>query len=202
MVPRRRASWRRAVRHPAAAPVIGLALALGVLAAARPRFPDRPPPAHTGGFGEPTCQECHFEGEPNEPGGTLTLAGVPEAYRPGERYRITITLARSGMRRGGFELAARHASGPLEGRQAGELRPVDARAAVTPYGTPAVTYVHHTAAGTALETPGTARWTIEWTAPTTGGPVIFHVAANAADDDESPFGDFIYTTSARSAREE
>ena len=38
-----------------------------------------------------------------------------------------------------------------------------------------------------------ASWTIAWISPTTGGSVAFHVAANAANDDASEFGDFIYT---------
>ena len=39
----------------------------------------------------------------------------------------------------------------------------------------------------------------EWTAPDRGGPVIFHVAANAADGNESAAGDFVYTASGESA---
>jgi hypothetical protein len=40
-------------------------------------------------------------------------------------------------------------------------------------------------------------WTVEWEAPPAGGAVIFHAAANAANDDSSPLGDFIYTVEAR-----
>ena len=43
------------------------------------------------------------------------------------------------------------------------------------------------------------RWSIEWTAPSGGGAVIFNVAANAADGNESADGDFVYTATAESA---
>ncbi|HEX9611604.1 MAG TPA: choice-of-anchor V domain-containing protein, partial [Gemmatimonadales bacterium] len=50
----------------------------------------------------------------------------------------------------------------------------------------------HTLAGTSVAAGGTGRWTFRWTAPDAGA-VAFHVAANAANDDDSPLGDFIYT---------
>ena len=57
-----------------------------------------------------------------------------------------------------------------------------------------VTYAQHTEAGTALTRPGTATWTVEWRPPAAGATsVVFHAAANAANDDASEFGDFIYT---------
>lgn len=179
--------------------LLGGALALLAAGAPRSSHPDRPPPGHTGGFGEPTCQACHFDGPLNDEGGSLTLAGVPAAYEPGERYRIRIVLVQPGTTRGGVQLSARFARGPREGRQAGRLRPVDGRAAVTENGEPAVSYAHHTPAGTQPVATDTVRWTLEWTAPETAGEgVVFHAAANAADDDASPLGDRIYTTSARS----
>jgi hypothetical protein len=43
------------------------------------------------------------------------------------------------------------------------------------------------------------RWTFRWTAPADapGRAVVFHVAANAANDDDSPLGDFIYARALR-----
>jgi hypothetical protein len=60
-----------------------------------------------------------------------------------------------------------------------------------------VQYIHHVYGGSRRVAPDTARWQLHWTAPQTGA-VLFHLAANAADDDESPLGDFIYTASLRS----
>ena len=53
-------------------------------------YPEEPPPAHTGGFGEPTCLQCHFDGALNEPGGELRVEGLPEAYMPGETYTLDV----------------------------------------------------------------------------------------------------------------
>jgi hypothetical protein len=54
--------------------------------------------------------------------------------------------------------------------------------------------VQHTEHGTAAERDGANQWTFEWTAPPAGaGPVSFHTAANASNDDASALGDFIYT---------
>lgn len=159
-------------------------------------YADGPPPAHTGGFGEPTCRECHFDGEVNAPGGTLAIEGVPEIYIAGERYVVTVTLSRPEMQRGGFQLAARFADGEREGRQAGSLRALSDRAGVTSGPDNEVLYAQHTEPGTALVSPDTARWTVEWTPPESGeGSVVFHIAANTANGDDSAFGDLIYLRS-------
>ena len=175
---------------------------------ARALFTEGPPPAHTGGFGEPTCVQCHFGETENDPAGRVTLRGLPAATSPGERHRITVVVARPAIAGGGFQLSARWADGPRAGAQAGTLRSVDSRARVVPAGVPAIQYAQHTAAGTALPAAGSARWTVEWIAPGGGGSgsIIFHVAANAANGDDSQFGDFIYTrraaTNLRSEKED
>ena len=63
-----------------------------------------------------------------------------------------------------------------------------------------VAYVEHTQAGTALRGDA-GRWTVGWTAPAGNarGVVEFDVAGNAANDDDSPLGDFIYTHTLRVA---
>ncbi|HXF95129.1 MAG TPA: choice-of-anchor V domain-containing protein [Gemmatimonadales bacterium] len=165
-----------------------------VAPAGRP-YADGPPPGHTGGFGEPTCTACHAENPLNAPGGTLSLAGLPTAYVPGATYRVTVTLRRGALRRAGFEVTARFASG--EG--AGAWRARDSATATT-RGENGVVYAHHTRAGSTLTRPGTAQWTLEWTAPPANGDIVFHAAANAANDDNSEFGDFIYTAAFRIGR--
>ena len=154
-----------------------------------------PPPAHAGGFGGDTCHACHFENDLDAPGGSLTLSGVPDTFDPSATYRITVSLERPGMGRAGFQLAARIGEGDGAGGPAGALQALggDERVqAVT--AADGVTYVQHTEPGTALTGPGTASWTVEWR-PAAGdaASVVFHVAANAANDDASEFGDFIYT---------
>ena len=61
-----------------------------------------------------------------------------------------------------------------------------------------VQYANQKRKGAEPTTTGTARWTVVWTAPPGRLPVTFHVAANAADNDESARGDYIYTASASS----
>lgn len=158
-------------------------------------FLDGPPPAHTGGFGEPTCAECHFDVPEPDPAGSLVIEGLPEAYSAGARYLLTIRLQRPDMGRGGFEIAARYGEGAAQGKQAGALHTSGARVAVTEHD--GVDYVHHTAEGTQTRGSDTAAWQVEWTAPAQpAGSVVFHVAGNAADGDESQLGDHVYTASA------
>lgn len=162
-------------------------------------YRDGPPPGFSGGFGEDTCQGCHFEPgiEVNAPGGSVTLAGVPERYARGERYLLTVTLARPGMRVGGFELTARFAEG---GAQAGALAaPEDEMERVRVTTDRGVEYAHQRLPGSALAAPDTARWTVLWTAPAQGGAVTFNVAANAANEDDSSSGDYIHTAEAKTA---
>jgi hypothetical protein len=105
---------------------------------------------------------------------------------------LAVTLRRAGMLRAGFQLAARFAEGERAGTQAGSLEPADQRAKVLRDSTSRVLYVEHTFAGTTVA-GDSARWILHWTAPAEAhGAVVFHVAANAANDDDSPFGDFIY----------
>ena len=156
---------------------------------------ERPPPAHTGGFSEPLCTECHLTADVNHGDGTLSVEGLPPRYEPRATYVLTITLAQQSLSAAGFQMAARFQAGTHVGRQAGSLvtAPADsARADVTTSG--GVQYVHHVYAGTIPVVPDTARWHVVWTAPDAGA-VVFHLVGNAADDDDSPMGDMIYATS-------
>ena len=56
-----------------------------------------------------------------------------------------------------------------------------------------IQYAHHLRSGTTPLTPVVGRWTVEWVAPASGAePVALHVAANVANDDDSPLGDYIF----------
>jgi hypothetical protein len=173
-------------------------LATALLAAAGPgvsrgTYPDKPPLKHTGGFGEPTCRQCHLGAEPNSPGGALSITGVPDVYRPGETYRLTVRVARAEMVVGGFQLAARFADGAAAGRQAGTLRAVDGRAQVARDTASGVRYASQTRPGAEQTAHWAAEWSLDWTAPASAaGPVVFHLAANAGNGDESALGDFVY----------
>ena len=168
-----------------------------VPARALPLHIEGPPPGHTGGFGEPTCQTCHAEFELNM-SGTLSVEGLPAAYEPGATYMVTVVLVSGDMASAGFQGAFRFAAGTDAGSSAGEVRPVDGRVAARPDSAAAVAYVQHTAEGTRPATEEETRWTFEWTAPSGASfaeAVAFHAAANSANGDSSPLGDLIYTLS-------
>ena len=181
-------------------PAAGFLIALPFAALA---FKEGPYPNVTGGFGEQSCHLCHLDNRVNAPGGTLTVGGVPQAYVPGETYAITVSLAREGMRRGGFEIAARYAGGKQKGKQAGSWKITDARLQLIPGAVDkSLTFVQHNLMGSRSATPGTNAWTIEWTAPPpqAGASAIqFNVAANASNNDDSPLGDYIYLKTVRSS---
>jgi hypothetical protein len=176
------------------------AVCVAALPIAAVAFKEGPYPNVTGGFGEQSCHLCHLDNPVNAPGGRLDVDGPPPAYAPGESYRITISIAREGLRRGGFEIAARFAAGKLKGRQAGTWKPLDDRVQLIPGAADkTLTFVQHTLAGSRAPVPGTNRWTIEWEAPQTpAGPVQFNVAANATNNDDSALGDYIYVKAVRS----
>ena len=114
------------------------------------------PAGHAGGFAEATCHACHFDQPINDPEGTLTLKGVPDTYTPGQSYGITITLKRPAIGRGGFQLAARVATGELKGNRAGSLQAVDARVQVAAAEDRDVQYARHTSLGSDLTSTETA----------------------------------------------
>lgn len=98
------------------------------------------------------------------------------------------------MRRAGFQAAFRYASGTRAGAPAGELLATGDSVQIIRSDSTGVPYAQHTAKGSTLPASGVARWTLEWRAPEqAAGAIAIHVAANAANDDASEFGDFIHT---------
>lgn len=175
----------------AAACLLAAAASLAAAGSARGHgraYPYGAPQGTTGGYGEPTCAMCHFGGELNDPAGALAIEGLPARYTPGQAYRLVVRLRRPGMAAAGFQLSARTPAGA----QAGTLAPAEGSSAVQVQAASAVQYAGHTEPGSRLAAPGAAEWPVVWTAPA-AGPVTFHVSANAADDDRSPLGDYVYS---------
>lgn len=158
-------------------------------------YRDGPPAGFSGGFGEDHCQACHFGDKVNANPGRLRIS-APERYSPGRTYTVTISLTRPGMAIGGFQLTARFAD---DSTQAGTLAPADGQQnrikVLTDRG---VQYAYHSRPGTDLTAADAVRWTLQWTAPAGRRVVLFHVAANAANGDDSQSGDFVYTSRVRS----
>jgi hypothetical protein len=155
------------------------------------------PAGFTGGFKEDTCTACHFGADLDSAGGRLTIEGLPARYVDGERYTLTVTLTRTGMKRAGFQLTARFKD---TGAQAGTVAPGSGeKDRVGVDRQEGVQYAGQRKAGSSVGAADTTTWTIEWTAPSGGGLVIVHVAANAADGNENAQGDFVYAASVESA---
>ena len=177
---------------------ISVAMAGAAVRGVPPRaaaYADGAPPGFTGGFGEQACDACHFEAAVNSPPGRVTLTGIPDRFVPGERYPITITLSRTGMMMGGFQLTARLDG---DGTQAGTLAPGPGEEKRIRIDAGTIQYANQRLGGTGLAEPGTAKWTVIWTAPRTTGAVRFHAAANAGDKDDAARGDYVYTAVAAS----
>jgi len=173
------------VRARGRATVWALLLGLGVAPAAL-AFPDTPPPAHTGGFGEPDCSACHFGTPEARRTGRLHLEGVGNRFEPGGTYTLTLVLDARRAAAAGVQVSVRFA----DGRSAGALQAVDPDLGVVRH--TGVDYLAHDPARRHLE-GGEVRWDFEWTAPNDAGTVIFTAAAVAANDDASPLGDRVHT---------
>jgi hypothetical protein len=155
-------------------------------------YPDGAPPGFSGGFKEQSCHACHFHADLDSGPGRVVIAGVPGSFSAGERYPVTVTLTRSGMKLAGFQLTARFKDG---GAQAGSLAPApgeEGRLGIEVQD--GIQYVNQRGKGTTLAVPDTTTWSLVWTAPKAVGQVVFHVAANAANADETAEGDHIHTT--------
>jgi hypothetical protein len=172
------------------APALLAGSLLAGLSASAEAYRSGAPAAHTGGFGEPHCGACHFTGRPNADAGSARIE-APGQYQPGASYEIAVVVTHPDLLAAGFQLTARFADGARAGRQAGRLVPTDGRTRAAP-GSNAITYIGHTEAGAIPATAGLGHWVVRWTAPDSGEPVLFHVAANAANDDDSEFGDHVY----------
>jgi len=155
-----------------------------------------PPPGHTGGFGEPTCLECHVGNDLNAFGGRVAVLGLPETYERGRRYLLTVVLEAEETTSAGFQLSVRYGGGAQWGDPAGVLVPVDQRVSVTRSETGQL-YANQTLQGSPSTDPDLATWALEWVAPSVGGPVAIHVAANSANGDDSPLSDLVYAADVR-----
>lgn len=151
--------------------------------------PDRIDGPFTGGFGEQTCHSCHFDYDLNMDGGSLLVDGLPVAYTPGREYSITVTVQSEHLENGGFQLTSRFE----DGSQAGSFSWDGDRLKYTPDVSDEIKYLQHSREGTLPTGERKVSWTFNWMAPKSDGEdIIINVAANAGNDDDSAFGDWIY----------
>ena len=154
-------------------------------------------PASTNAPGETSCQgsKCHAQYPLNSGPGTLTLGGIPDQFVSGEAYSLNITLEQKGQKRWGFQITALTADSLAGGHFAltDEIG-TQLRDEVMPEGYRRF-YVEHTLTGSQMGTKdGPVSWSVDWVAPDdVSGPIYFYLAANAANFNKKPKGDYIYT---------
>ena len=156
-------------------------------------YADGAPPGFSGGGNEQSCHACHFDADVNSGPGRVTIADLPQDFAPRQRYPLTITLTRPGMKLAGFQMTVRFKDG---GAQAGTLAVADGdEKRVSVEVQQGVAYANQRRHGAILAEEGIAQWRLVWTAPDTAAPVVFDVAANAANGDETADGDYVHTAS-------
>lgn len=153
-------------------------------------YPEHLTGAFTGGFGEETCRNCHFDYDLNPDGGELKVSGLESNFKPGDTVEITLEVSREELGKAGFQLSARFA----DGQQAGTFILDDnSRVMFTSSAPDSIQYVQHSAEGVEPIGNGMNKWAIQWKPPDQKpSPIIFNIAANAGNGDQSEFGDFIY----------
>jgi hypothetical protein len=149
-----------------------------------------PPDRFTGAPGEATCAACHPSSIPVEGGATIT---GPGHYSPGDTLDFLVSVEHVGQSRWGFELTVLNDSNEPVGEIIVEEPD---RTQLSTDSETGSEYLKHNTVGT---DPGVSDvspgWNFKWASPPEGaGTVTFYAACNAANNDDWPTGDIIYTT--------
>lgn len=154
-------------------------------------YPEHLTGAFTGGFNEETCHSCHFDYEVNPNEGDLSISGIDKSIAGGEVAEFKIKVGREELGRAGFQLSVRFE----DGSQAGQLKIEESNRLTYTRSVPdSLQYIQHSEKGSEPDGADKSSWTVRWKAPEPGaGTVIFNIAANAANGDQSEFGDYIFT---------
>jgi len=142
-------------------------------------FPDGAPWGAADPDAAENCATCHFDGETVRNSQALAVEGLPENLSPGTLYELVVTFQNPGGVAAGFQMiawAGNHSAGTFASRA-----------------------THTETVGTAIRSiaptkkAGPVSWPVQWrTPPTIDTTVSIHVAAAAANDDQSPLGDRIH----------
>ncbi len=151
----------------------------GVIPNSAHAFPDGAPWGAANPAVEQNCAACHFGNEPVLDSAVLSLDGLPVMPTAGETYALTITFDHPDIVIAGFQLIA----------TAGE----ESAGTFTTSGD-SMEFIGASIRSVVPTTErGRAAWQINWRAPDTlNGPIEFFLAAAAANNDGSPFGDTIH----------
>ena len=150
-------------------------------------FPDGAPWGAANPAAEQDCAACHFGVEPVLMSYALVIHGLPKNLEAGATYDLAITFENPGIVVAGFQLIAQAA-----GQDVGTFTA----------SADGVEFIGSSIRSIApLRTSGRAVWKIQWHAPEKiGDPIDFYLAASAANDDGSPFGDTIHFRSYQISR--
>lgn len=126
-----------------------------------------------------SCSNCHYDYEPVNNSPALQIEGLPRSVLPGHEYHLVVRLSGVDATVSGFQLLAL-----AEEQSAGTFRADDDNIEAVGSATRS-TWPEDAQHG--------AAWHVVWRAPTTERlPVVLYLAANAANDDQSPLGDTIH----------
>lgn len=148
-------------------------------------YTSAPPGGNTGAQGN-YCTGCHGGNALNSSGGSIIATGLPTEYETGGVYNFSLTITHSAANRTkwGFAIEAVDATGMIA---LGSFSTTNASAAV---------YGSELGHSNAPVTGASASYTfnnLTWTAPASGtDPVSFYFTGNAANNNSSTSGDFIY----------
>ena len=151
-------------------------------------FPDGAPWGAANPASEQNCATCHFGSDPVHDSEALVIDGLPRPPVSGTAYDLEIIFEDPDTVIAGFQLIAM-----IEDRQAGIFGSSAAD----------VEFIGAAIRSTApVLYNERVSWIVEWRAPAVvASPIVFYVAASAANDDESPFGDTIHFRSYKLAAE-
>lgn len=142
-------------------------------------YPDGAPWGAANPAAEQHCAICHFGADAVHDSAALRIDGLPSKPVPGSCYELKISFDDPAIVIAGFQLLAR-----AREQDAGTF---SSDASETEFVGSAI---RSTAA--VINNNG-VYWEIKWRAPERIMlPIVFHVAASAANDDGSPFGDTIH----------
>ncbi|TKJ40447.1 hypothetical protein CEE37_09030 [candidate division LCP-89 bacterium B3_LCP] len=155
-----------------------------------------PPPPAIPQF-EMNCTECHNSYDLNTGLGDIRIEGHPLEYSMGATYQCTIIVRDALASRWGFEVTAEegwYPWGPWTAQGSFSiLDPTNTQLSDNPQ--PIRDYVKQTFAGTYVGMIDSAYWIFEWTAPMNLNGAYICFTGNAANNDDTEFGDYIYADS-------
>jgi len=138
-------------------------------------FPDGAPWGAADPEAEETCSSCHFDNDVVLDSEAIGIEGLPERFTPGEVYELVLKFTAPEASTAGFLISATEGSDFMAVAENTERNKNEIRSTAP------------------LKNDSGASWKMEWRAPgATVKEVMFYIAANAANNDASSFGDHIH----------